>query len=66
VDGGQADIRDCAALKALIRRFDVTVVMEEPAALACLAGEKPVMTTRAPWGDVLVFTAGKNAVGIGN
>ncbi|WP_428567223.1 MAG: hypothetical protein ACP59X_07535 [Solidesulfovibrio sp. DCME] len=65
VDGTEADIRDCAALKALTRRFDVTVVMEEPAALACLAGEKPVMTTRAPWGDVLVFTAGKNAVGSG-
>lgn len=60
LDGRDADIRDCATLKKLTRRFDVMVVMEEPAALACLAGEKPVMTARAPWGQALVFTAGKN------
>ncbi len=61
--GETADIRDCAALRELARRFDVTVVLEEPRARACLAGEHPAMTTRAPWGDVLVFTAGRNAKG---
>lgn len=63
LDGKAYDIRDCAALRALIRRFDVSVILEEPTALACLAGETPVMTTHAPWGQALVFTAGKNAPG---
>lgn len=56
------DTRDCQALRTAVARFDVTVVMENEQAEACLAGEKPVLRTRAPWGEALVYTAGRNAV----
>lgn len=56
------DTRDCRALREAVTRFDVTVVMENEQAKACLTGEKPIMRTRAPWGEALVFTAGRNAV----
>ncbi|EFL51780.1 hypothetical protein DesfrDRAFT_1315 [Solidesulfovibrio fructosivorans JJ]] len=55
LDGEGYDMRQCPSLRRLVDRFDVAVVMESPAAAACLAGKKAVMTTRAPWGEVLVF-----------
>ncbi len=63
LDGEAFDVRDCDALKRLVSRFDLAVVMEDAAAAACLAGGRPVMTTRAPWGDVLVFAPGSDAIG---
>lgn len=60
--GETFDISDCASLKKLAGRFDVVVIMEEDAARTCLAGGKPIMSTRAPWGEVLVFSPGKDAV----
>ncbi len=60
-DGQTFDTRDCAALREAVSHFDVTVVMENDEGLACLAGETPALRTRAPWGEALVFTAGRNA-----
>ncbi|MFU2210708.1 hypothetical protein [Solidesulfovibrio sp. C21] len=58
VDGERYDMRQCASLRRLVDCFDVAVIMESPAAAACLSEEKTVMTTQAPWGDVLVFASG--------
>jgi hypothetical protein len=55
VDGKRYDIRRCDSLRELVNRCDVAVILEEAAAQTCLSGKKPVMTTRAAWGDVLVF-----------
>jgi hypothetical protein len=63
VAGESFDIRDCGSLRRGVGHFELVVVMEEDKARSCLEAGKAIMTTRATWGEVLVFSPGKDAAG---